>query len=676
MDGAPTTLTVGHATTVPDDWEVILALAKTHRGTLGFLTDTAFLERLQKGTLVVARIGGELAGYCLYDVPRSGYIKLVHVCVAQRGRGIGKALIDEAVRAHPTAIGVIAYCRRDYHLERFWTAAGLSPRGEKPGRAIDGSTLTRWWKALGELDLLEDAALGTGLPLVAYDTNVITDLFGSAALDRADREASLGLTADWLSAEITPVISRQVDIEIDRIEDRVERNRQRDGFDHLVRLRDSASTSPGIKGELLRRVGARELASDESLTDDLQHVADAIAAGVSYLVSNDGNLLKLAPTYLPADSGLKIVRPHELIGEIDEKLGQPVFQSRLIENVQLTWEPAGEHDINTLVTAFVGHERQEKGGDLRRAIQTALAQHPRSTRVLRGPDGALWALLAEKKNDATLEVPLVRVARRKETATVALQLARYTRHIARDNQLDRVRITDDTLTDTMAEALTIEGFEHSRVATVIDKAQEVSEFLVSYPEVNLVTTGQVRDQERRFWPLILLGAKLPTFIAPIQPRFMYPLFGADRAALLEDERPLALGLSREHVYYSGSAKGLPTPGARIIWYATKDDTETVRRLVATSRCLGTERATVKDAFKRYEQFGVLTYDHVKAAQNTAGLVTVVRFEDTELLGHQPGGSNLRVFLAEHDVKQPIQSFRQVPPSVFDDLIRRQQKESL
>ncbi|ROS65436.1 hypothetical protein EDF42_1860 [Curtobacterium sp. PhB172] len=660
-----------HVNAKPDDWNQLLLLAKANRATLGFLTDSAFEDRLERGTVVVARVGGDIVGYCIYDVPRAGYIKLVHVCVGLRGNGIGMLLVDAAVLAHPEAIGVVAYCRRDYGLDRFWAAVGLSPRGERAGRAAAGSTLTRWWMPLGELDLLEDAALGAGLPLVVYDTNIIADLYGSSELDRADRDASLGLTADWIAAEITVVVSPQVDVEIDRIDDEDERSRQRSGADHLVRLRSIRREDASVLDALLQRTGPDELAADPSLRDDLNHIADALAAHAAYFVTNDTRLLRLADSYLPVDTQLRVLRPHELIQQVDQRLGQPVFQSRLIEDIDLRWVPATRFTIDQLIDAFLTHERNERGSDLRRLIRASIAAHPRSTRVLIDERGRPWAMLAEHPGEGMLVIPLLRVARRRETTTVALQLARHTRHVARQNQLPVVQITDPVVADVVRDGLRTEGFDAELRAEVIDLAEPASRFLADHPSEVLRTAAQLRDVEHRYWPLVLLGAGAPTYIAPIQPRFIYPLFGIPRQALWGDDRPLALGLSREHVYYSGSSRALPPPGARILWYASADDTETIRSIVAYSRSLGCERTSPDEAFRRYKQLGVFKRRDVRSAGDKRGRVTVVRFEDTELFDRRIGGHELAELLEQHDVKHPIPSFRQVPSTLFDDLVQSQ-----
>jgi hypothetical protein len=107
----------------------VIALAKTHRATLGFLPDSAFRERAQSGNLIVARRGELVLGYCLFDLPRAGHIKLVHVCVADLARGLqlGNKLILRTIELNPLAIGVLAYCRRDYRMDRFWASAACLP---------------------------------------------------------------------------------------------------------------------------------------------------------------------------------------------------------------------------------------------------------------------------------------------------------------------------------------------------------------------------------------------------------------------------------------------------------------------------------------------------------------------------------------------------------------------
>ena len=655
-----------------DQWRQILSLAKRHKGTVGWLPDSAFSDRLRKGTLTTVWRGSRLLGYCLYDLQRSGSIKLIHVCSAARGSGVGKRLIDEVIARHPSATGVLAWCRRDWGLAPFWSRAGLTPRAERPGRAKKGSTLSAWWRQLGALDLFEEAALGAGLPVVMVDTNVVSDWYGSPEVHRPTRVASQALLADNVQAEITIVLSPRADIELDQIADKKERDRQRAAADHHVRVRSLTADDATTYNALISRVEPAQLQADLSLREDLHHVADALDNSVQYFVTNDEGCLTLADQYLPNGSSLAVLRPHELIRRLEEQLQYPPFQSRFIESIDLQWVPAGSVSEQRLVDAFGSQETRERGRDLKGTLRTAMAVDPTSCRTLVDPSGEPWALVIQTSDVDSLNVSLLRVLRGARSATIAAQMARHLRELARVSRLAHVRVVDAGMTVVTNDALRADGYERDGdgyTATLIDDAREVSDFLPGV--VPPVSVSSVRGLERRYWPLVLLGAELPTYITPIQPRFIDKLFGIQRPTLWSD-RSRALGLSREHVYYSGSDRSLPEEGARILWYVTADPTGTYRAVMATSRSLGFERLAPEEAFEKYSGIGVLRLRDVRrAAGKRDGKVSVIRFEDTEIFNNPISGGPLRELREQHGVKGAIQSFRPIPPAMFDDVARAQ-----
>ncbi|MFC7926960.1 GNAT family N-acetyltransferase [Microbacterium laevaniformans] len=658
-----------------DDWRQILRLAKTHSTTLGFLPDSAFADRLRKRTLIAARLGGSVVGYCLYDLPKAGHIKLVHVCVAAeaRGLGAGKALIDAAIGRNPGATGVLAYCRRDYEgLDRFWESAGLAPRGEKAGRAVRGSILCAWWRPLGALDLLEEAAMGAGLPLVSYDTNVVSDLYASASVIRPDRESSLGLLAGWLQAAIVPVVSPRVDVELNAISDRAERELQRERSQELTRLRSTRADDDTLLKRLLGKIGDAALRDDESLRNDFCHLADAITAGASFLVTNDENFIRAATSVLSHADGVRVVRPHEIVAEMLGRLDLPTFRSRLIESLDLEWSPAADWPLDELASKFVTHERHERASALIRRMRSAISQHPTTTRVLSDPSGRLFALVAEARNGHVLEVSILRGARGELSTTIALQLARHLRSVARQNGLTTVEVTDDQRGPVVDAALVEDGYVGAKPprATVVDDRVAAAEYDVPVvdgePDLRVV-----RNLEHRLWPLVLLDLNVPTYVIPIQPGFAELLFGIDRGALWSD-RKRGLGLSREHVYYSGSGRPVPEQGSRILWYVTSDGGGTVRKVMAYSRTLSVARMTATAAHQANAHVGVFTLRHVEGAASRDGMVSVVRFEDTEILEHPVGGHELEELMRIHSVRHPIMSIRRVEPQFFDSILRRKQ----
>ncbi|MDQ7876575.1 GNAT family N-acetyltransferase [Microbacterium sp. QXD-8] len=657
-----------------EDWRQVLRLAKTHSATLGFLPDSAFADRLRKRTLIAAKADGQVIGYCLYDLPRAGHIKLVHVCVADdaRGFGAGKAMIDAAIAQNPTAIGVLAYCRRDYQgLDRFWESAGLAPRGEKAGRAVAGSILCAWWRPLGAPDLLEEAAMGAGLPLVAYDTNVVSDLYASPSVIRPDRESSLGLLAGWLQAAIVPVVSPRVDVELNAISDRSERELQRERSQELMRIRSTRADDNTLLEQLLEKVGDSALANDESLRNDFCHLVDAITAGASFVVTNDENFIDAANSALPEDTGARVVRPHELVATMLERLELPTFRSRLIESLDLEWRPASAWPVTELAAKFATHETHERTTALARRLRAAIAQHPTTTRVLSDPSSRPLALVAEVRSDPALQVSLLRVSRGESSTTIALQLARHLRTVARQNNLTTVEVTDAQRGPVIQAALAQDGYVGSDLprATLINDLAGAESY--ELPEVyGQPDLRAVRELERRFWPMVIIDLAVPTYVIPVQPGFAELLFGIDRGALWSD-RKRGLGLSREHVYYSGSSRPLPEEGSRILWYVTSDRSGTIRKVMAHSRTLGVARLPAEAAHRANAHVGVFTLRHIEGAADRTGMVTVVRFEDTELLEHPVGGRELEELMMRHDVKHPLMSIRRVDPQFFDSVLRRQ-----
>jgi hypothetical protein len=585
-------------------------------------------------------------------------------------------MIAAAIDRNLGAIGVLAYCRRDYKgLDRFWESAGLSPRSEKAGRAVAGSILCAWWRPLGALDLLEEAALGAGLPLVAYDTNVVSDLYASQDVARPDRESSRGLLAGWLQAAIVPVVSPRVDIELNAISDRQERELQRERSQELIRLRSNRSDDATALTQLLGRAGDSALLADPSLVDDFCHLVDAIAAGAAFLVTNDENFIRAATAALGGNSDLRVVRPHELVTEMLIRLDVPAYQSRLIESLDLEWRPASEWSVDELASKFVTHESHERATGLARSLRAALSQHPASTRVLADPSRGPLALVAESRSESALRVEILRVGRGTLSTTIALQLARHLRVIARQNALQQVEIVDPARGPVIQAALVQDGYTDTDEpkATLVDRLASPEEFQLSTRDMD-PDLDAVRKVERRFWPLVLVDVAIPTYVIPVQPAFAELLFGIDRAALWSD-RKRGLGLSREHVYYSGSSRPLPEPGSRILWYVTSDNSGTVRKMMARSRTVGVERLPAEAAHQANAHVGVFTLRHVRGAAASDGMVTVVRFEDTELLNHPVGGAELDDFMTRHGVKHPLMSVRRVSPVFFDTILRRQGVET-
>jgi GNAT superfamily N-acetyltransferase len=653
------------------DLREVFALAKKHSGTLGFLPNSAFTDRGRRNGLLLARVDGQVVGYCLFDVHRAGHIKLVHVCVddSARGYGIGKELIDLAVALNPHANGVLADCRRDYQMDEFWRSVGMTPRSERAGRARKGSILVRWWRPLGPLDLLEAAALSSGQPLVCIDSNIVGDLYGLPETSRPDREATLGLVADWLDAEVSFAVSPHVDDEINRIADARERAAQRAGIDGLVRLRTTRPSERSLEDELLDLIGEAWLRKDKSLHDDVLHLADAIRAGADFFVTNDANLLTVALPWLKDRYGIEPVRPHQLVLRIESKLGRPVFQSALIESVDLSWVAASDVPEADLEASFV--EPPQGAKEFRRQLRALLAD-PRhvSARVLIDDHEALWAIYAARVESGCLHVPLLRVIRGVRSTTVALQLARYIRRLAVSHGANEIVVSDLALAASVIDALKLDGFddpESQPRASVIATAASEPTILERYPSLHLDDAAGIEAVESKYWPLAVLTDKIPAYLIPIQPRWAERLFGFPNDALFHIRRT-ELGLSREHVYFNAGNPLRPGP-ARLLWYVTSDKSNTLRQLAARSRLLESRLLSPKEAHRQFGHLGVLSLREITKAARGDGKVNVIRFADTELLEPPVMREEFSELLRKHEIRGPIQSTREIPSAMYNEVVQ-------
>ncbi|MDI2099100.1 GNAT family N-acetyltransferase [Ruicaihuangia caeni] len=646
--------------------DAVLTIHKANRARLGPMPDTAFRDRAKHRGLLLGLVDGTVAGYVLYDIPRSNQIKLVHVCVgeAARGTGLARRMVESAIRLHPRRSLITASCRSDYGIDGFWQSLGMHAASERPGRALSGSILMNWVKRINVdrgLDLLESASLESGLPIAVLDTNIIGDLFSPPDVQRDHREEARELQADWLQPLVTFVVSGEVDNEISKNQDQAVRARIRADSQHLTRLSTLRPGDRTLEHALLAATDSRLLAKDPSLRKDVLHLTDAVHAGADYFVTNDSNVHLAAGGWNLSEHGIKVVRPHELIAALSPDSYMSVFRSNLIDDGDLEWVDVAYAEPG-LETAFRVYDAEAKPNVFNQRLRDLLAKRKRiEVQKLVDEQGGLWALAAFELDGTTLRLQMLRAIRGERGSTVAFQLLRHFRRTAWDRGATRVEVTDGAISVTLDAALRADGFSEAtpRIASLGPATAPAA-------ALSLASAAEVVLAERRRWPLVVQGARLPTYVIPIQPRWATNLLGMNDGLLSLRRR--GLGLSRELVYFSGSRiepKDLP---ARILWYASSDRTTAIRKLVARSVLVDSARLPVEEALASFGKIGVLRKSEIQGAADKVGKVNVIRFQDTELL---PRSVSRHDEIFKQYVKDRVQSMQQVDPQMFDDVMARQ-----
>jgi hypothetical protein len=131
----------------PDDLLYIVSLMRLNRESVGGLPVPALKERVDRGTVLIARINEDPVGYVLYD-NRGGVIRIPQACIQYdaRRRKYGIALMQSLLSMHSDAAEVSLRCAADLEANIFWrdmgfVCVGTSPGGKRRGRTINAWTL-------------------------------------------------------------------------------------------------------------------------------------------------------------------------------------------------------------------------------------------------------------------------------------------------------------------------------------------------------------------------------------------------------------------------------------------------------------------------------------------------------------------------------------------------------
>ncbi|WP_079159319.1 GNAT family N-acetyltransferase [Streptomyces griseus] len=624
--------------------DAIIALGDRYTKYLGLLTPPAYRKHAEDDGLLVALDGEEVVGYALFGLPkRSLHVRLAHLCVAEerRGQGVARELI-EAIRArHAHRLGIRAKCRRDYGLSSMWTALGFVPRGESLGRGKDKETLDTWWLDLGHEDLFTEAQ-SDALLVVTVDHGVFAGLRGTGT-ERAVEE-SRALEAGWLADLIELAFTPQLLHDVRDVEEREARTHQRAGLAELRSLSpDSAAVAVRLE-ELVATTGKEVpgVPLDGRQRARLRYVAETSCAGLQVLVTRDPALAALADIALDI-AGVKVVSPAVVTLHVDELRQAQVYRPADLMGTTFSAEeiaPGGEREL-------VGFFEQAEGDR-----GTAFAERLRSLandrlvwrrELLRDGEGHPVALYVWAMDGRTLNVAFLRTASHRLEETLARQLLFMLKRLGRERGAQAIRMTDPFLSPAAMSAAGADGFtedESGYTVLLVDvcgpaeavsrKAAEIAgRMRRSAPRLDERVSPEVASMaERVWWPAKLIDTALPSFIAPIKPRWSTELFDVPAMLVPRDD---VLGISREHVYYRSSGRRGESVPARILWYVSEGASGQQGKMVIG--CSRLDEVVLDDPdtlFSRFEHLGVYGHVEVRDAADGSGKAMALRFSDTEI----------------------------------------------
>lgn len=652
----------------------VLQLSKLAKTTVGFLPDTAFRDRAERDTLLVAVERDRVLAYVLYDLPRDEVrIRQLVTSPEHVGRGLARRLVAELHARHPARQGIFLECRRDFPVSRMWPKLGFVPIEERTGRSYAGLPLTIWFRDFGHPNLLTLLAEPGERPIAAFDTNIVIDLSDNVTTT-AER-----LNSEWIMNTIRVGLTDHVLLEVDAHGDAAIRSRRRAFAASLPRLSSPTETWRGYLDQLR---AVHPLA--ENMDGDFHHAAKAAAAGARWLVTRDGRFSRAYRESVRDICAVDVVSPGELLTAVDAIVRDDSYRPTDLAGSALEFRDLHARELEAVAREFVGQREGEELSRLRGHLER-IAIDVGNTRIRVLLDGSERLGVLATRTHSTYDIELCRVRGSGRGDTVARQLVAIARMEAADPRFAAARLVDAHCGESVRKAARREGFlpvggafiampisgvgsRDALEATVVDRIQQLG--LVDIPTefrtVTAVSTAATAA-ETLFHPWRVLNGGLDTFVLSIEPAWAAELFDTELARSSLIPRRAGLTLQREHVYYRSptAGGGLRAP-ARILWYV-KAGPANRRGIRAISTLRDVTIGSPQQLYRRFQHLGVYNADNVNAAARD-GRVMALRFDHTTLLPSPISLERYREAMNVAGSGVNLQGPQRIPEQVFDQLL--------
>lgn len=625
----------------------VIKLGRTAKATASWMRDAAFVERAIRRTLLAVQVDGQIAAYAMYGLPRDE-VRLDQLVVARdfRGRGLARRLVDEVARAHPSRRGIVLHCRNDFPAARLWDKLGFVPVSERPGRSLDGKPLTRWYRSFGQPDLFTDLQEQDTRPVAVLDACSFYEVIATQPEIHAEQ-----LAADHVGEHARLAVADQLLVEINRDKNAARRRERRVAASPL---RLASGTTNGWES-LLAQLREAHPDAPSTDTDDLTHLAQAMACGAGWLITGDRRFVRRYGKTSARISATQIVSPDQFLRDIDELAHGEQYRPVELADTEVTSQIVDATTLPTLAPDFVNHQEGERIRAFRATI-SRLASRPQEIRLETiQVDGVQRGLVCWQVRDDAVDVLLARATAGPGESTIARHLLAMMRNAAVAADVPTVRVLDASPSLSIRARFRDEGFARNAddiivahplrgkgtLAELHARALELGSPLATTrlfaPEEDDLTS-RAAEAERWFAPFIVLGADIPTYYVPIRHGWATQLVDVGLAEEQLLARTWQLGLRRELVYYRSvrNSRGIAAP-ARLVWYVsgTAQGAGNVR---AMSHLMDVQTDAPERLFQRFAGYGVYSLQDVIDVAGDGDEAMALKFTATRRIGPVPTGT--------------------------------------
>jgi GNAT superfamily N-acetyltransferase len=626
----------------------IIRIWGINRSTLGLMPKDAFIESIHKRWVLIVLTDDVICGYLLYRYTnRTQTVSIVHLCVEKesRGKGLSKMLVDKLVEINvPIAKGIKLSCRSDYaEAIGFWKKYNFQPREMLPSKGRDPNVhLIIWWFSFGKADLF--SSLGDTKINAVLDINVIAKLRDQDSSDTCYEEIE-HLLNGFLPMEVEFYQTSETKSEIFR-DHNTERRRETKRFLSNFRELDIDKQSVNLLVEKLKAILP---GGGENNLSDRRQVAEAILSGFPFFVTLDAGILKKKHQILECYQ-LKILKPSSLFLEIDLSNNPSDYYPSKLSGSNFSIKKVESFELDIAINKFLSTSNSERKNEMESKLNLVLKRSGIINVIKELQDPV--ALVTSYEDSNKLIVPVLRTKQYHLRQTIFMQnvsnlineALKLNKHylIIEDLQLTHVEksilhsygfteFNNRFIKPVINEICSLEDLKVRLVTIRKEIPQLLEKFIVNLTNEELSAT--LYQVEKSLWPLKISDANIPCYIIPIKPAYARQLFDFQSANQdLFGVQPKLIW-NKENVYYRNVRPDIEKFPARILWYASSDDKSSRQKaIVATSYLDEVVIGTAKDLFKKYERYGVYSWEkHIKilAKNDASRTIKVLRFSDSE-----------------------------------------------
>ena len=438
--------------------EQVISLGEKHKKTLGFFPYGAYIEQARRRKIIAACKNDRVIGYILYNInQKSLLVYIVHLCIdaSFRNKGLANCLIKKVSSITKTLRGIRVHCRRDFNASSFWPKCGFIAKGEKPGKALKGTTLTIWWYDYGQPSILQYADdLRTQSKIKAViDANIFFEIQGEGQ----QSDEVQGLLADWIEVDIELCLTNEIYNEINRNRNKNVREKTRKAVEPYYKI-PSLPEKYSAAYEQLRPLFPNDLS--ESDDSDLRQLSHVIASEIPFFITRDENLLKKSDKIFN-DFNTRITRPATFIILRDSLIRASEYRPMKLEGSRIQFSRVAPAQYQIVEQLFRDKQNEKKSDFIKKLNQFVSSPLNYNMKFINDRGTPLAFIVIDSRNKGDICIPFFRVVKNQMGSIIAkhlsFQIVVENAHL----KSTLLRVTDTFLSLEVTDALVKLGFTYS-----------------------------------------------------------------------------------------------------------------------------------------------------------------------------------------------------------------------